>query len=165
MELTNSVETKPEYQPTTAQLERAAALRRFNRWFVYLPAIIAAVIALFVIGLLFWVTLIQPGENSRETVSGIASAVIILVSMPMTVLCALPSVLVIVMFVEGRKRQMAPIKRVQTIFWRIDSLVLRLQSAVRDFTPKAAGVVIRVHAAAAYVRNLLNQLMNLLKRS
>jgi len=40
-----------------------------------------------------------------------------------------------------------------------------LQSAVYDFTPKVAGVVIKAHAAVAYVRNLLNQLMNLLKRS
>lgn len=146
-------------------MARAAALRRFNRWFVYLPVIMAAVIVLVVVGLLFWVTLIQPGENSRETVGGIASAVVILVSLPMTVLCALPSVLIIGAFVQGRQRGMAPIKRIQTIFWRIDSLVLRLQSAVYDFTPKVAGVVIKAHAAVAYVRNLLNQLMNLLKRS
>jgi hypothetical protein len=165
MESVTTVETKPEYQPTAAQLARAAALRRFNRWFVYLPVIMAAVIVLVVVGLLFWVTLIQPGENSRETVGGIASAVVILVSLPMTVLCALPSVLIIGAFVQGRQRGMAPIKRIQTIFWRIDSLVLRLQSAVYDFTPKVAGVVIKAHAAVAYVRNLLNQLMNLLKRS
>ena len=165
MELTNSVETKPAYQPTAAQLERAAALRRFNRLFVYLPIIIAAVIALIVVGLLFWITLIQPGENSRETVSGIASAVVIMVSLPMTLLCALPSVLFIAIYVQGRKKEMAPIKRLQTIFWQIDSVILRVQTAVNDFTPKVAGVVIKAHAATAYVRNLLNQLMNLLKRS
>jgi hypothetical protein len=54
MEYTTTVETKPEYQPTPAQQARDAALRRFNRLFVYLPVIIAAVIALIVIGLLFW---------------------------------------------------------------------------------------------------------------
>jgi hypothetical protein len=165
MESVTTVETKPEYQPTPAQLARAAALRRFNRWFVYLPVSIAAVIALLVIGLLFWVTLIQPGENSRETVSGIASAVIILVSLPMTLLCALPSVLIIGAFVQGRQKGMAPLKRVQTIFWQIDSLVLRLQTAVKNFTPKIAGIVIKAHAAVAYIRNLLNQLKNMLKRS
>lgn len=165
METVTTVEPKPPYQPTAAQLQRAADLRRFNRWFVYLPVIAAAVIALVVVGLLFWVTLIQPGENSRETVSGIASAVVILAALPMTVLCALPSVLVIVAFVQGRQKGMAPLKRIQTIFWQIDSLVLRLQSAVRSFTPRVAGVVIRAHTAAAYVRNLLNQIMNLLKRS
>lgn len=166
MEYTNTVEPpKPEYQPTPNQLERAAELRRFNRWFVYLPITVAALIVLFVIGLLFWVTLIQPGENSRETVSGVASSVVILASVPMTLLCALPSVLVIWAFVQGRQNGTAPIKRIQTIFWRIDSLVLKLQSAVYDATPKVSGVVIKAHAVAAYIRNLFNQLINLLKRS
>ncbi|MFZ0545945.1 MAG: hypothetical protein WAM60_10935 [Candidatus Promineifilaceae bacterium] len=165
MELTNSVETKVEYQPTATQLERAAALRRFNRLFVYLPILAAAVIALFVVGLLVWITLIQPVENSQETVSGIASAVVVLVSLPMTVLCALPSALFIGAFVQGRKKKMAPTKRLQTIFWQIDGLVLRLQTAVNSFTPKVAGAVIKAHAAVAYVRNLLNQLLHLLDRS
>jgi hypothetical protein len=165
MEYTNSVETTPEYQPSAAQLERNAALRRFNRLFVYLPAVFVAVIALVVLGLLFWVTLIQPGDNSRETVSGIASAVVILASLPMMLLCALPSALFIGLYMQGRKREMAPIRRLQTIFWRIDNLVLRLQSAVNGTTPKVAGVVIKGHAAVMFVRNLVNQFINLLKRS
>jgi hypothetical protein len=165
MEYTNTVETKPEYQPTPAQQERDASLRRFNRLFVYLFVIIAAVIALVVIGLLFWVTLIQPGDNSREAIGGIASAVVILVSLPMTLLCALPSALFIGLYMQGRKKEMAPIKRLQTIFWRIDKLILRLQSAVNENTPKVAGVVIRGHTTVAYIRNLINQLINLLKRS
>lgn len=165
MEYTNTVEPKPEYQPTPAQLEREAALRRFNRLFVYLPILFAAVIALFIIGLLFWVTLIQPGESSRATVSGIASSVFILFSLPMTLLCALPTILFIVMFTQMRNKQMAPLKRVQTIFWRLDSLVLKVQTAVNEYTPKAAGVVIKAHAMMAYIRNLFTQLINLLKRS
>lgn len=165
MEYTETAEVKPEYQPTDRQLERAAALRRFNRLFVYLPIILAALIGLFVVGLLFWVTLVQPGEGSRETVSGIASFVIILTSIPMTLLCAIPSVLFIALIVQGRQKGTAPIKRVQTIFWRLDSLVLRLQSTVNEFMPKMADVVIRGHAAVAFVRNLLNKLTNLLKRS
>ncbi len=165
MEYTNTVETKPEYQPTPVQLEREAALRRFNRLFVYLPIIIAAVIALFVIGLLFWATFIQPGENNREIVSGIASSIIILVSLPMTLLCALPSVLFIALFVQARNRGTAPIKRVQTLFWRLDTLVLKIQTAVNEYTPKAANVVIKAHAVVAYGRNLLTQFINLLKRS
>jgi hypothetical protein len=165
MEYTTIVETKPEYKPTPRQLERAAALRRFNRWFVYLPIIFAALIVLAVIGLLFWVTLIQPGESGRETVSGIASAVVILVSIPMTLLCAIPSVLIIGLTIQSRQKGQAPIKRVQTIFWRLDSLILRIQSAVNDFVPKAANIVIKGHTALAYVRTLLNKLINLLKRS
>jgi hypothetical protein len=165
MEYTNSVQPKPEYQPTPAQVERKVALRRFNRLFVYLPILFAAVIALFIIGLLFWVTFIQPGESSRTTVSGIASSVIILVSLPMTLLCALPSILFIVLFTQMRNKQMAPIKRIQTIFWRIDSLVLKVQTAVNKNTPKAANIVIIAHALMAYIRNLLTQLLNLLKRS
>jgi hypothetical protein len=165
MEYTNSVEAKPEYQPTPVQLERDAALRRFNRLFVYLPIVFAAVIALFVIGLLFWVTFIQPGENGRETVSGIASAVIILVSLPMTIICVIPSALFIGVYFQGRKKGMAPIKSLQRIFWRIDKLVLRLQTAVNENAPKAANAVIKAHTAVEYVRNLLKQFINLFKRS
>lgn len=165
MEYTNAVEPKPEYQPTPTQLEREAALRRFNRLFVYLPILFAAVIALFIIGLLFWVTLIQPGESSSATVSGIASSVVILFSLPMTLLCALPSILFIVLFTQMRNKQMAYIKRVQTLFWRLDSLVLKVQTAVNEYTPKAAGVVIKAHVVMAYIRNLFTQLINLLKRS
>lgn len=165
MEYTETAEVKPEYQPTVRQLERAAALRRFNRLFVYLPILLAALIGLFVVGLLFWVTLIQPGEESRETVSGIASFVIILASIPTTLLCAIPSVLFIALTVQGRQKGSAPVKWVQTTFWRLDSLVLRIQTAVNESMPKVAGVVISGHAAVAYVRNLLKKLTNLLKRS
>jgi len=165
MENTNTVEPKPEYTPTPVQLARGAALRRFNLLYVYLPIIFAAVIAFFIIGLLFWVTLIQPGETSRVTVSGIASSVIVLVSLPMTILCALPSVLFIVLFVQGRNKGLAPIKQIRTIFWRIDSLILKVQSAVNEYTPKIANIVIKPHAIVAYGRNLLNQFINLLKRS
>ena len=165
MEYTTTTEVKPEYEPTARQIERDDALRRFNRLFVYLPILITAVIALAVIGLLFWVTIIQPGEASRETVSGIASAVVILVSLPMTVLCAIPSILIIAITVQGRKKGMAPIKRVQTLFWRLDGLVLRIQSAVNENVPKVANVVIKGHAVVAYVRNLLTKITNLLKRS
>jgi cytochrome c oxidase assembly factor CtaG len=165
MEHTTTIETKAEYLPTAVQLDRETALRRFNRLFVFLPIIIAAVIALIVVGLLFWVTLIRPEESSRQTVSGIASAVIILASLPLTILCALPTLLFIALVYQGRQKKTAPLKRVQTIFWRIDSLVLKIQNAVNQTMPRLAGVVIKAHAAVAYVRNLLNQLINLLKRS
>ncbi len=165
MEYTNTIETRPEYQPTSRQLERDAALRRFNRLFVYLPVLLAVLIALAVIGLLFWVTLIEPGESSRETVSGIASAVVILVSIPMTLLCAVPSLLVIGITMQSRQKGQAPIKRIQSIFWRLDNLVMRLQTKVNETTPKVANVVIKGHTAVAYVRTLLNKLINLLKRS
>jgi hypothetical protein len=165
MEYTNTVEIQLEYQPTPAQIDRDAALRRFNRLFVYLPIIIAALIALVMIGLLFWVTLIQPGENSRETVSGIASAVIILVSIPMTLLCALPSALIIGLTLQSRQKGQAPIKRIQKSFWWLDNLVLRIQSTVNETVPKVANPVVKGHAAAAYVRTLLNKIINLLNRS
>jgi hypothetical protein len=83
----------------------------------------------------------------------------------MTVLCALPSALFIGLYAQGRKKGTAPLKRLQTLFWRLDSLLLRVQSAVNNNTTKAAGVVIKAHSAAAYIRNLLNQFINLLKRS
>lgn len=165
MEVTNSVTTSTEYVPTTTQLERAAALKRFNRLVVYLPIIVAALIVLIVVGLLFWVALIQPGEASRETVGGIADAVIILVSIPMMLLCAIPSILFIAITIQGRKKGMAPLKRVQVLFWRLDNIVLRIQSTIQRTMPKIAAPVISGHALVAYVRNLLTQLVNLLKRS
>ena len=50
MEYTTTAEVKSEYEPTTRQLERDAALKRFNRFFVSLPILNAALIALVVIG-------------------------------------------------------------------------------------------------------------------
>jgi hypothetical protein len=153
-----------KYQPVPEQLERAAALRQFNRLFVYLPLAVFSLAGLVLVGLLLWGVFSPNVTGTREFVSGLADLVVIMTVMPLLLLCAIVPAAAIGWLVYRRQQPRQEHGRFQTLFWRLDTLLTRFQATLATTLPKAAAPVIKGHAWAAYLRALLENLKKLLIR-
>jgi len=154
-------ESQPQaYEPTTDQLARAAALRRFNRLAVYLPLGLAGLVVLALIGLLFWGVLSPNVAGTREFVSGLADVVIILAIMPLLLLCAVVPLAAVGLVIYRRQQPQREYGRLQPLFWRLDSILDRARNKAEAALPKAANNVISGHARITYWRTLINHLPN-----
>lgn len=159
--------------PTAEQGERLKARRRFNRLYVYLPLGLVAFLWLLLIMGLAWLTVAgrwfyvdTNQEYYRGLVSGVADAVTILMLAPLILLCTLPLAAAVGVAVWRRKRrkEAATPYGALAIFWRIESLISRIGAGIGTFMPRLAQPVISAHAAATYVRVLLQQIKNILSR-
>ena len=146
-----------EYQPSEAQLERARALDRFNLWAVYLPVIVVSLLVLVLLALLIWIAVIN--DRSRTLVSATADLLTILAIAPTLLLCALLPGLAIYTVVEGRRRDMAPLRSLQRLFWRLESLIVRVRGIVNQYAPQVARPVTRFNAWFARQETLITRLL------
>lgn len=158
------------YRASAEQLQRAAALRRFNWLYVYTPVIVLSLVALTLVILLLWGVLSPNIEGTNAFVSGLADVVIILFSLPLMLLCAIgPAALVGMIVLDVRRRrdpQAVPIlDRLQRLLWRLDSLAGSVLLKTRELSHKAAELVIRAHTRIAYLKTLFNRIKRVFIRS
>lgn len=154
--MTTPLQAEPQpYQPSPAQLERAAALKRFNRLYVYLPLAVFSVAGLVLIGLLLWGTLSPNIMGTREFVSGLADLIVIFTVLPLLLLCAIVPAAYIGLVVYRRQQPKQEHGRFQTLIWRLDSLVTKTQEKTTETMPKVALPVIKGHSWMAYLRSLI----------
>lgn len=154
------VVTPPEtYQPTTAQLERAAALRRFNRLAVYLPALLFALVALILFILMLINALPNEGShNTRQFLSGLADIILIVTIIPLWLVLTLIPVGAVVLVYQMRQRDVAPLRGLQRLFWRIESKLGMVQQKTEEVAPKVAQPVVTANAKLAFVFEWLDQM-------
>lgn len=159
--------------PTPAQLARLQARRRYNRVYVYLPLGLVAFLWLLLVAGLLWLTVAGKWfyvdtnqEYYRSLVSGVADAFTVLMLLPLLLLCALPSLGAVGFIAWRRRSRKAKQDSYGTLplFWRVDNLVTRVETAVTSFLPRMARPVISAYAALAYVRTLLRELKKTISR-
>jgi hypothetical protein len=164
-----TVETDVPYAPNNAQLERAAALRRFNWLYIYTPIIVAALICIVLIGLLFWGAFSPNITGTRNFASALADIVIILTTLPLLLLCAIGPVGALALFVYRRQKRVdspAPgYGRLHILLWRLDTLVSKGQVMIETALPKVAQPVIQANARAVYWRTLIKNWREIFNRS
>jgi hypothetical protein len=132
------------YQPTPAQLERAAAQRRFNALYVYTPLVIFSLLFVgFLVAMIYFAVVRDPW---RPMVSAVADLLVILAIVPLLLLSALLPAGAIALFVEGRRREWQPYRTIQVLFWRLDSLVARVQRMVLTGADWIAPYTVRFRA-------------------
>ena len=161
--------TIPQARPE--QLERLAARRRFNRLYVYVPLAVITLLWLGLILTLLWLAVVgrwfamdTNQEYYRALASGLADAFTILMLTPFLLLCALPSAAAIAFTVYRRQRKGDPatVQKSLPLFWRVENMVLTIQAKVEAFMPKLAQPIITAHAAAAFVRTLLQEIKEII---
>ncbi|MBK8987863.1 MAG: hypothetical protein IPM39_17645 [Chloroflexi bacterium] len=159
------------FQPSPQQLERKAALHRFNRLFVYLPLGVVILVALSLIILLL-VGVLAPGlTGAAEFASALADIIIILFSLPLMMICALGPAMLVGLIAWGRNRRQQGIPRlddggrIQELLWKLDSLVQQAQTRTAEITPKLSGVIIEFNARLSYLTAFLQKIGTYLKRS
>lgn len=166
-----SIKTAP--QPTAAQEERRAQLRRFNRLTITLPVGLTIVLWLALLLAMIWVSI--AGEwfamdtnqaYYRELLSGIADVVTMLLLAPMLLLCALPIAGAIGLMVYRRRKKDDSGDKEPSLplFWRIENKVIMVHDAVARAVPKLARPVINGHSTIAYLKQLVLEVKRLLGR-
>ena len=164
MEVTDIAPLKPEYQPTVAQLERAAAIRRFNFLFVYLPIGFISLVALVTVFGLLYMAIFPPNEETLQTISGMADAATILGIVPLLVLCAIVPTLAVVATVQGKRHGIAPIMQLQLLFWRLDAGMASLKRTIGRLAQKLANPFITIQAVFAFARSFLRRITSIFKQ-
>ncbi|MDT8305743.1 MAG: hypothetical protein RRC07_07380 [Anaerolineae bacterium] len=160
-------------RPTAEQEARLQARRRFNRLTIHLPlGLVTFLWLVLIVGLLWltvagkWFYMDTNQEYYRSLVSGMADAFTVLLLMPVMLLCALP-LAGAGAFLIWRRRRRKPDGDDDgklPLFWRVDNLLTRIQTAVSAALPKMAGPIINVHGAAAYIRTLLQEIKKTIGR-
>ena len=153
------------YEPTQVQVERAAALRKFNLLFVYGPIGLVAAIAFGLIIFLLIVVLNPPSDDALLFISGLADAALVIALLPTVIIGAALLSLIAYSYIRARQQGMAPIRQTQRLLWRMDNVVGRLRSLTKETASKVARPFISVNSFAAYVKALVYQVLKLLKRS
>ena len=154
---------QPQPVGTLAQQDRSAALRRFNLFFVYLPAALLILLVLLFMGFLIWLTIGGGGdESSRTTVSGVADIFTILFILPITLLCAIVPLGVTSLIIYGRRQQWAPLRWLQRTLWKAEDTVAKVHYKTEEIAPKVARPIISLHAITAYIKTFLTYLRRIL---
>jgi hypothetical protein len=150
--------TPPETEPTTVQRQRAAALRRFNWLYFYLPIILFSLGGIAPLIFILWKSLPAEQTEQRLFVSAVADVMIILTVLPMLLLCAIAPGAAVYLVVHGRKEGWAPLRKLQTLFWRLQNLLARVDGRIQQTGDKAGHALIQAHGRAAWLRQLLRSL-------
>ncbi len=153
------------YQPTAAQLERAASLRRFNWMYVYIPLGLFGLGVLVLMGLMLWGVFSPNITGTREFVSGLADIIIIFTILPLLLLCAIVPGLAIAYIIYKQKQPKQPHGRLQLLFWRLDTLLGKTHGRIGTGMTMVSKPVIEGHARAAYFSEMFKQIKKILKRS
>lgn len=167
METADNLTIPPQQkiEPTSSQLERAAAIKRFNTMYVYLPVGLGALLVISLVILLLIAVLGSEELQTLLTVSAVADIVVIAWIIPTMVVCAIVPSLFIFLTVQGRQRGAAPIRQLQLLMWRADNILWTVRDKVNDIAPRVANPFIRAHAAAAYVSTLFKNIIRIFRRS
>lgn len=161
MDMSNTPSTTiVTYQPTPIQSERAAALRRFNWFYIYTPVLVASLAILVVLGLLLWNGVGNRNETSRETISAVADLIVILTLIPLTLLCAALPASSVFLFWKARQNHWAPLHKTHVILWRIDNIASAIQQKVERVANRIVAFFANIGARVAYVITFVKQIIN-----
>ena len=164
IESTTTTPTTPDHEPFklgTAQREREAALKRFNRLYVLVPIIVVSVISVLIIALMIVAVLAMSISDTVNPdfisfVSGLADITIIMFTIPMIILMISGPMLLGAMINNSRKRRKLGKPAFdqggsfQVLLWKLDNLIQKSQTKTNEVAPQMADQVIRFNESLAY---------------
>jgi hypothetical protein len=165
METQDEAPSKKAYEPSAEQLRRASRLRGINLLYVYVPlALVVAVYVGLIVAMLIK-AIGQSDENGLRLISGLADAALILAMLPMLIFGA--AVLGGIGYAYGRAKKAgtAPVATTQRLFWRLESQIVRARVRALVVFSTAVKPVLSLNSAISYARELVAQLVGMLKRS
>ena len=121
------------YELRSVQAERAGALQRFNRLYVYLPIGLMGLIMLLLVGWLSWRTIFAPffaveRSNSQllPLMSGLADGIFVLLTVPLFLLMLIMPALLTAGIFYLRYNQRTPLKTLQRKMWGLETRLHQL---------------------------------------
>ncbi len=147
----------PAYLPTPEQLERAAALRRFNKLYVYLPMSIFSSIAIFAAITLFWGAFAVGSEQTVSFISALADITVILATIPLTLLCAILPLAAIAFYFNGRSTPKQEYGRTQIFLWQINNFINKAGDKINETAPKLIKPITALHGLSSYISSFIKR--------
>ena len=172
-ETLSRAESPERVRPTPEQLERKREQLRFTRRRVWLPVGSVTLLWLLAIVGLLWLTVAGSWfhvdtnqETYRTLVSGAADAVIILSITPLLLLCALPSVAILALAVQRRRKEpegRSWTESARRLLWRVENGVTAVRERLdKDVLPSVARPVTSAYALAAFARTLWKEVAEMI---
>ena len=144
------------YLPTPEQLERKAALRRFNRLYLYLPMGIFSAVAIITAIALFWGAFSPDSTQRRVFISAVADIVVILATIPL--------ILIFTAFVGGavaayfymRSLPKQENGRVHIFLWQINNGINKVANKTDEIAPKLTKPITASHGVHSYLSSFVH---------
>ena len=164
------------FKPSKTQIEREAALKRFNRLYVLMPIILFSVISVLIIALMSIAVLVMSISDSVNLefvsfISGLADITIIMFTIPMIIVMISGPLLLGVMINNSRNRRKLGKPAFdqggsfQVLLWKLDNLIQKSQTKTNEIAPKMADQVIRFNESLSFTGAFLKQITSYFKRS
>ena len=166
--LITTVTAKPSYEPSKAQMERAAARRRFNRLYIYTPILIATAVSLAITGFMIWSIFAPNATENAAFLSGLADVILILILLPLVIIWGAIVALPIGLYIKyyNDRRQPVPADQIyvhqygrfRLILWQISHKLDQLHQLLDErILPSIVNPIIRAHTKAtalkAWIKN------------
>jgi hypothetical protein len=139
------------YLPTPAQLERKAALRRFNRLYVYLPLAIFTTIAVIVIITLFWGAFSGDNAQRRVFISALADIVIILGTIPLILAFSIVPIGAVAAYFYVRSLPKQEHSRSHVFLWKLNNGINKVGDKTDEIAPKLIKPITASHGVYSYL--------------
>lgn len=159
-------------EPTPEQLARAAALRSFNRRYVYLPLAIISILWFVTLFAMLWVAVIgswfaidTQQEAFRELFSGVADVVLIMLFGFWLLVGMIPLTVIGYGWSKWRTWRKRRPPGALPIMWRIENAVVLASEKVAAVLPLIARPVVLAYAVYGYIRASFTEVKKILTRS
>jgi hypothetical protein len=165
--------SRTSYRPTTEQLIRDEARRRYLRRNVYAPIIVAVVIVVVLFALIVYLGFWARSPQAVSFIAGLSALTIILMSLPLIVLMSIPPIVWLVITINRRQQRrnfpetgpMAYRGRVQIWLWQLDGLLNETQLAVVRGSAALRRPLTAIHTRAVYWRQMARGIRSRFLRS
>lgn len=162
------------YTPTSAQLERTKAFKRFNRLYVYLPIFLGSLIIVGLWIFLGWITFSNPEGSTLSFVSGLADLILILILLPMVLIGLIGPLALfgLIYWAYNRRKQQNENKTlldegllIQKYSWQAESFIEKSLIKVYTIFSKAVKPIMQFNVWITYVQTFLKKLLAIFTRS
>jgi hypothetical protein len=165
--------SRTSHRPTSEQLARDEARRRYLRRNVYAPIIIAALVVLVLFALLVYLGFVVQTPEAASFIAGLSALTIIFISLPLIVLMSISPIIWLAFTLNRRQSRrnapetgpMAYRSRVQILLWQLDSLLVMAQNSAAQVGATLRRPLITLYARVAYLREMAHGIRSRFLRS
>ena len=139
------------YLPTLEQLERKAALRRFGKFYVYLPMGIFTVIAIIASIALFWGAFAVGSDESISFISALADITVILATIPLilTFTALVGGAVAAYFYMRSLPKQEN--NRIHVFLWQLNNGINKVGNKTDEIAPKLIKPITASHGVQSYL--------------
>jgi len=147
------------YLPTPEQLERKAALRRFNKLYVYLPMGIFTTIAIIAAIALFWGAFAINSEKSLSFISALADITVILAIIPLILIFTALVGGAIALYSYARSLPKQKNGRVHVFLWQLNNGINKVGDKTDEIAPKLIKPITASHGVHSYLTGFVRTIV------